>query len=85
MERQRDIESRRNSGQVPQQQFQQQQLNMNKIANWSLGKRYRCIETIGKGSYGQVIKASDRFVIEYFFQLKTKFRFPSDWKTNSLL
>jgi hypothetical protein len=39
----------------------------NKLPQWEIGPRYQANEVVGKGSYGQVIKALDRFVLVSFF------------------
>ncbi len=31
-----------------------------KTVNWDMGGKYRTMEVIGKGSYGQVVKAIDQ-------------------------
>lgn len=43
-------------------QNQSRHKNHNNVVNWDIGKRYRATEVIGKGSYGAVAKAVDRFV-----------------------
>jgi serine/threonine protein kinase len=40
--------------------MEKQEVNKLKLPQWDIGPRYQSLEVIGKGSYGQVVKAVDR-------------------------
>jgi hypothetical protein len=42
----------------------------NKLPQWEIGPRYQANEVVGKGSYGQVIKALDRFVFVLYLSFE---------------